>query len=183
MGKRGITLLETIVTLVIMAIGASIVVPKIQQTAENKRADSAIQSLRTISHCMRLYALEKNLEVFQNTSSGSLSALEKLSTMQGGSGCFDYNALEPTYDFFANKDANSDEWISWYGTDWGNWVSLVACDKKSKRVIFLRFAGDPTRGLYYGSAIFDFKDTACPDPNSNIALPSDFKNLVRNIPE
>lgn len=56
---RGVSLLEMILVLVIMATGAALAIPQLQKGAAQRRADSAIETLRTISHCVRMYKLER----------------------------------------------------------------------------------------------------------------------------
>ena len=53
--KNGLTLLELIVVVIIIAIGASLALPNFRKGADQKRADSAIAGLRAMSYCLRIY--------------------------------------------------------------------------------------------------------------------------------
>ena len=56
-GSRGVTLLELILVLVIVAVGASLTYPKVLKGVENREAKKALETLRTISQSIRLYEL------------------------------------------------------------------------------------------------------------------------------
>jgi prepilin-type N-terminal cleavage/methylation domain-containing protein len=49
--RRGVTLLEIVVVLVIVATGAALAVPKLQKGAAQRRADSAIDFALNIPLC------------------------------------------------------------------------------------------------------------------------------------
>ncbi|MBI1977903.1 MAG: prepilin-type N-terminal cleavage/methylation domain-containing protein, partial [Candidatus Omnitrophica bacterium] len=55
--QRGVSLLELILVIVIMAIGAALVIPRLEQGVENRRAKDALETLKTISNAVRLYEL------------------------------------------------------------------------------------------------------------------------------
>ena len=59
MNKRGVTLLELILVLVIIAIGASLAVPKLRKSVENREAKAALGTLQSISHAARMYEVTK----------------------------------------------------------------------------------------------------------------------------
>lgn len=86
----GLTLLEMILTMVIIATGAALAIPKIQAGIEQRKADSAIETLRTMSHCIRMYRIE------QNVPPSSLAALE----VGTGNSCLDPNQYEKKYNYF-----------------------------------------------------------------------------------
>ena len=59
MNKKGVTFLEMILVLVIIAIGASLAVPKLRRSVENREAKAALETLRIISHAIRMYELNE----------------------------------------------------------------------------------------------------------------------------
>ncbi len=98
-GQRGLTLFETILTMVILAILASLTMPNLMKGVEQKRADSAIETLRTISHCIRLYKLEHDLTDLPATGI-KLGALDTEDASGiTGNGCMDRNQFEGTFSF------------------------------------------------------------------------------------
>lgn len=58
---RGVTLLELVLVLVIVAIGGALAYPSIQRGIENQQAKKALETLRTISNAVRLYQLDKGV--------------------------------------------------------------------------------------------------------------------------
>src|SRR3990167_3231662 len=59
MNKKGVTFLELILVLVIIAIGASLAVPKLRKSVENREAKAVLETLRSISHAVRMYEVTK----------------------------------------------------------------------------------------------------------------------------
>jgi prepilin-type N-terminal cleavage/methylation domain-containing protein len=100
---RGVTLLELILVLVIIAIGASLAVPKLRRSVENREAKAALETLRSISHAVRMY------EVTKGSLPADLHTLETETTDQAGTvtsyGIFYLNSREyaPGYDFCIDK--------------------------------------------------------------------------------
>jgi prepilin-type N-terminal cleavage/methylation domain-containing protein len=135
--RKGLTLLEVILTMVIIAIGASLAIPNLMKGIEQKRADSAIETLRTISHCIRLYKLERDIKTL--TAAHNLT-FAKLDTEDAtGNGCLDRNQFEKTFAFPLRNVAFVDP------------VVLTATDTKgSGRKICLTPAGTIDRsGMIY----------------------------------
>ena len=69
---RGVTLIELILVLVMIAIGASLAVPKLRKSVEDREAKAALQTLKSISHATRMYEVSKgqlpaNLTVLETT--------------------------------------------------------------------------------------------------------------------
>ena len=58
LGKKGVTLLELILVLVIVAIGCGLTFPKVQIGIENQGAKKALETMRTISNAIRSYELD-----------------------------------------------------------------------------------------------------------------------------
>ena len=113
----GLTLLEIVVVLVIMATGAALAIPRIQEGVAQRRADSAIETLRSMSHCIRMYRLE------QEVPPPTLAALE----VTTGNGCLDSNQYEKRYNYF-------------YAVSGAN-ATLSAKDRQSDRGILFPNAG------------------------------------------
>ncbi|OGW79404.1 MAG: hypothetical protein A3G33_03430 [Omnitrophica bacterium RIFCSPLOWO2_12_FULL_44_17] len=55
---KGVTLTELLVVVVIVAIGSSMFLPKIDKGIENQKALNALNTLRTISQARRMYVME-----------------------------------------------------------------------------------------------------------------------------
>lgn len=55
--KRGVSLLELILVIIIMAISAALVFPRAQRGIEHREAKHALETLKTISNAVRLYEL------------------------------------------------------------------------------------------------------------------------------
>ena len=69
--RKGITLLEMIMVVVIVGIAASLTYPKLQKSIDNRRAKAALDTLREISHAARSYRLSHNY-----TNPANLNTLE-----------------------------------------------------------------------------------------------------------
>jgi type II secretory pathway pseudopilin PulG len=59
----GVTMLEMIMVVVIVAVVGGLGIPVLRKSIENKEAKSALGTLRTISHAVRMYAAEHTQEV------------------------------------------------------------------------------------------------------------------------
>ena len=59
--RRGVTLLELIVVLVIVAIGAGLALPSMSKGIENREAKQALQTMRYIAQGVRMYQVDKGV--------------------------------------------------------------------------------------------------------------------------
>jgi prepilin-type N-terminal cleavage/methylation domain-containing protein len=136
--KNGLTLLELIVVVIIIAIGASLALPNFRKGADQKRADSAIAGLRAMSYCLRIYVQEHGGVLPAGTKWGHLDSEGVIGEAIIGNGCYDRDQFEKTYTFPAR---NAD--IS-YNKDVPATV-IAASDKRSVRTVCLVPAGTPDR--------------------------------------
>ena len=92
MHQKGVTLLELILVLVIIAIGASLAVPKLRRSVENREAKAALETLRSISQAVRMY------EVTKGELPANLYTLETETTTAGSGTGTSYGTryLDPT---------------------------------------------------------------------------------------
>lgn len=77
MNNRGVTFLEMILVLVIIAIGASLALPRLRMGVENREAKAVLETLRSISHAIRMY------ETTKGTLPANLTALETMDFLTG----------------------------------------------------------------------------------------------------
>lgn len=158
--SKGLTLLEVIVVFVILSTTAVLVVPNLQKGIEQKKADSAIASLRKISHCIRLYKQEHGGSIPGGTK------YEVLETGVNGNGCYDRTKLAPGFDFPLSTEVIS---------------SPITADAKASgisRNVCIKFVTDQTSS----GVIFDYPLTgACPVAETSCSpLPAD---VYRCFPE
>jgi prepilin-type N-terminal cleavage/methylation domain-containing protein len=100
MGRNifGLTLLEMIVTIVVVAIAATLAVAQLQKGIEQKKTDSAIEALRSISYCIRFHRLE---------SGGTIPPGTKFRALEmeiDGNKCMDREQFPKDFNF-PSKDA------------------------------------------------------------------------------
>jgi type II secretory pathway pseudopilin PulG len=71
--QTGVTFLEMILVLVMVAVGAALAVPKLRMSVEHREAKAALETLRSISHAIRMYevahkgVLPDSLNVLETT--------------------------------------------------------------------------------------------------------------------
>jgi prepilin-type N-terminal cleavage/methylation domain-containing protein len=97
--KKGVTLLELILVLVIVAIGASLAVPKLRISIEHREAKAALGTLQSISHAVRMF------EVTKDRLPTSLAELE-ITDPATGTHYLDSSEYAPDYDFCINTGTN-----------------------------------------------------------------------------
>ncbi len=93
-GAKGVTLFEIIIVMVIISVCAALAVPHMQKTADQKKADSAINTLRAISECIKQYKIDHD---------GSLPANATYALLES-EGCLDRGVYEKSYRFPARGD-------------------------------------------------------------------------------
>lgn len=86
-GQRGVTLLEIIVVLLIVSVGAGMVYPSMQGAMSRRRADGAIAVLRKVTECLGQYKI----------TYGSLSGIKYSAIYDNG--CLDADLFPKDYDF------------------------------------------------------------------------------------
>jgi prepilin-type N-terminal cleavage/methylation domain-containing protein len=112
--EKGVTLLETILVMMIAAMIASFAIPQFQKSVDQKRADSAISTLRTVAECIKQYMIENG----GSTPTGTFQKLKD-------NGCLDWATFEPTYNFPQPEDP----------LPVGRLAPIWATDKKSTRAV------------------------------------------------
>ncbi len=135
MHRKGVTLLETILVITIIAIVAGLALPQLQKGADLKRADNAIAAMRTMSYCLRLYLQEHGGVLPSGAQWGYLDT-ENANGITGN-GCFDRNQREQTFSFPARSAAI------------GNSTIISASDTKSSRIVCLAPSGTSDQGYVY----------------------------------
>lgn len=147
--KKGVTLLEMILVIMLISIAAALAMPNMQKGVDQKRADNAIATMRMMSYCLRLYLQEHGDVLPANTAWGHLDT-ENAAGIDGN-GCFDRNQMENTFTFPARDTLIPNPPP----------VTLVATDKKSTRTVCLVPAGTRDRS----GNIYDLPSGTCiPEP-------------------
>lgn len=106
MNKKGVTLLELILVLVIIAIGASLAVPKLRMSVENREAKAALETLRSISQAVRMFEVTKgrlpaNLRELETETTGGAGTATSYGTFY-----LDSREYAPGYNFCIDKSIN-----------------------------------------------------------------------------
>lgn len=133
--RQGMTLIEMILIMAILAATAVIAIPNLKRGLDQRRADSAIETLRHMSYCMRVYRLEHN-----DTLPATFSLLEPAT----GNGCLDPNLYEKSYTFPQGATAVSSLYIQ-------------ADDTETTRKVCVR----PPGSLNKNGTIFDLPSGNC----------------------
>lgn len=157
LGNRGLTLLELIVVFVILATTATLAMPNFQKGVEQKKADSAIASLRKISQCIRLYRQAGGGVIPAGTT---YEALEMTGT---GNGCYNRDHLAPDFSFPASNSAIPTAASSAIEATWSN-----------VRKVCLRYSANAANQSRSG-VIYDYPaGGSCPTNNPCPAASSAF---------
>lgn len=151
LGNRGVTLLEIIVTFVIIATTAAMAIPNLEKGAAKKRADQAIAALRKISYCVRLYQQEHGWTI--PTIPVGANTFEALySDAAIGNRCYDYVSTVAGYNFSTMMGPTKT--IPSPNATW----ALSAINSTDKRAVCIQVIHDATNRSRSGT-VYDYHST------------------------
>jgi prepilin-type N-terminal cleavage/methylation domain-containing protein len=118
--RRGFSLVEMMVAVIVLGILCSFGVPRFQQSLEQSRADVAGASLRAIWSAQRLYWLQNrtyatDLSELTNTSSSTNQSLLDPSITGGSNASYSYSITSASATAFV-ATATRSSGVSWSGT-------------------------------------------------------------------
>ncbi len=103
--KKGVSLLELILVVVIVGIAAALAIPNVKMGIENRQAKQALETLRSIHNAIRMYQVDRgvlpaDLQALQNASYLNSTEYSYLKT-----GTADANGYE--YSIFPNGSGSN----------------------------------------------------------------------------
>lgn len=145
-GERGVTMMEMLVVLVIVAVGAALAFPSSQRMAGQKRADAAIATLRMIADCVREYNAGHGIE---GTAAATATTYSNIMGDDGDVATKDDNGCLNT-DLFARdyqvKDYNPHSLAVPVA---GDANEIYAISAKDSRIVCLTQVTDPVTAKVY----------------------------------
>ena len=131
--KKGFTLVEILIVVVILGILAAIVIPQFTSASETAKASSLTSQLQTIRSQLELYQVQHNgvyplLATMQNGSPDDWSGLTTITDVDGSAGTDfgPYLQKAPTNPFTIGTDLAADNTADWQYTEGtGTLVAVV----------------------------------------------------------